>query len=261
MERLQKFMARHGLASRRACEEIIASGRVKVNGKTVTEMGFSVDPSRDRVLVDGRVLREPEKKIYIMLNKPRGYITSLRDPRGRKIVTDLLDGVTERVFPAGRLDYDSEGLLLLTNDGELSFGLTHPGHIVTKTYRVRVRGIPSERDLDALARGVMLDDGMTAPASVIFIDEREGNALVEITITEGRNRQVRRMFEKLGFEVIRLKRTRIGGLHLGELKTGQFRHLKESEVKALKNMASSKKVSPPGRNKPFARGGIIKKHI
>ncbi|MFZ5647745.1 MAG: pseudouridine synthase [Bacillota bacterium] len=259
MERLQKYMARHGLASRRACEEIIASGRVKVNGKTVTEMGFSVDPSRDRVVVDGRALRDPEKKIYIMLNKPRGYITSLRDPRGRKIVTDLLDGVSERVFPVGRLDYDSEGMLLLTNDGDLAFRLTHPGHRVSKTYRVRVKGIPAVKDLENLSRGVMLDDGITAPAGVSLIDEREGNALIEITITEGRNRQIRRMFEALGYEVLRLKRTKMGGLHLGELKPGQFRHLKESEVKTLKNMSSTKQECPPRRNKPFARGGIIKK--
>lgn len=254
LERLQKYMAGHGLASRRACEEIIASGRVKVNGRTITEMGYSVDPSRDRVEVDGRVLRKPEKKIYIMINKPRGYLTSLRDPGGRKIVTDLLNDVNERVFPVGRLDYDSEGMLLLTNDGDLAFRLTHPGHMAEKTYRVRMKGIPGRRELEALSRGMMLDDGMTAPARVSFIDDRDGNALIEISVTEGRNRQVRRMFEALGYEVLRLKRTSMGGLHLGELKPGQYRHLKDSEVKTLKNIALKKEI-PPGRNKPFTRRG------
>jgi len=237
MERLQKFMARHGVASRRACEEIIASGKVKVNGKMVTTPGTSVDPDRDRVEVDGKQLGGDEKKVYLILNKPRGYLTTASDPRGRKKVGDLLEGVEERVFPVGRLDYDSEGLLIMTNDGDLTFRLTHPSHQVPKTYKVRVRGLPGRQELERLSRGVVLDGRMTAPAQVDCIDERDGNALLEITIHEGRNRQVRRMLEEIGYEVIRLKRTRIGPISLGDLKPGQHRPLRDSEVLGLRKMA------------------------
>jgi pseudouridine synthase len=226
-------MSRHGIASRRACEEIIASGRVKVNGRLADRPGISVDPARDRVEVDGRRLGEPENKVYLMMYKPRGYLSTVADPRGRKKVVDLLEGVKERVYPVGRLDSDSEGLLLLTNDGDFAYRLTHPAHNIKKTYRVRVQGIPTEANLASLASGILLDDGMTAPAGIIFIDHREGNALLEITISEGRNRQVRRMFEKIGHAVLRLKRTRIGSLSLGNLKPGEFRTLKDNEVRGL----------------------------
>lgn len=238
MERLQKFMARHGVASRRACEDIIAAGKVKVNGKTVTSAVTLIDPSRDKVMVDGRRLGEPEKPVYIMMYKPRGYISSVKDPRGRKVVTDLLDDVQERVYPIGRLDYDSEGLLLLTNDGDLTLRLTHPAHGITKTYRVRVRGVPRVADIENLSAGIMLEDGITAPARVEFIEEREGNALLEVTIREGRNRQIRRMFEAVGYKVIRLKRTRIGDLSLGNMKPGQYRRLSPSELNRLKKLAA-----------------------
>ena len=233
MERLQKFMSRHGLASRRACEEIIASGKVKVNGKIVTTPGTLVDPAKVRVEVDGRRLVATEQKVYILLNKPRGYLSTVKDPRGRKIVTDLLKDVKERVYPVGRLDYDSEGLLLLTNDGELAYWLTHPGHSVPKTYKVRIKGIPTRKELETLAEGVMLEDGVTAPAEISLIDQYEGNALLEVTISEGRNRQIRRMMETVGHEVLRLKRTRVGSLSLGDLKSGRYRHLKDNEVQAL----------------------------
>ncbi|MHB8158048.1 MAG: pseudouridine synthase [Desulfocucumaceae bacterium] len=246
MERLQKFMSRHGIASRRACEEIIAAGRVRVNGKVISTPGVTVDPARDKVVVDGRRLGEPEKKIYIMINKPRGYISTAQDPRGRKKVTDLLENIKERVYPVGRLDYDSEGLLIMTNDGEFAQKLTHPSHEVPKTYRVRLKGLPSDDDLDKIATGVMLDDKMTAPAKLAFIEEREGNALLEITISEGRNRQVRRMFETINFEVIRLKRVKIGSLTLGNLKSGENRPLRETEVTVLLKMAGIKR-SPPKR--------------
>lgn len=238
MERLQKFMARHGIASRRACENIIARGRVRVNGKTVIEPGTTVDPGRDKVEVDGRALGTAEEHVYLMINKPRGYISSVSDPRGRKKVTDLLEDVRERVVPVGRLDYDSEGLLLMTNDGELTHMLTHPSHRVPKTYRVRVSGVPGLREMDMLAAGIILDDGKTAPAQVSFIEEREGNALLEVTIKEGRNRQIRRMFEKVGHEVLRLKRVKIGDITLGELRPGKYRHLRETEVRRLKKMAA-----------------------
>lgn len=246
MERLQKFMARHGVASRRACEEIIAAGRVRVNGKTVTAPGTTVDPARDRVAVDGRLLGGPEKLVYLMIYKPRGYLSTVRDPGGRKKVTDLVPEVGERVFPVGRLDYDSEGLLILTNDGDLTYRLTHPSHNVPKTYRARVRGVPDQAGLDLLSAGVVLDDGPTAPAQIIFIEERDGNALLEVTIHQGRNRQIRRMFEKIGHEVIRLKRTRVGPLSLGDLKPGQYRRLGEDEVIRLKKMAGAG-IRPPAR--------------
>ncbi len=239
MERLHKFMARHGVASRRACEEIIASGRVRVNGKTVTAPGTSVEPGRDKVEVDGRVLGRPEKPVYIMLYKPRGYLSTVSDPRGRKKVTDLVRDVEERLFPVGRLDYDSEGLLILTNDGDLAYLLTHPAHNIPKTYLVRVRGIPETSDLKRLSEGIMLSDGITAPARINPIGERNGNALLEVTIRQGRNRQIRRMFEKIGHRVIRLKRVRIGPLALGELKAGQYRHLGETEVRRLKKSAAA----------------------
>lgn len=243
LERLQKFMARHGVASRRACEEMIAAGRVKVNGKTVTVPGTTVDPARDRVEVDGRLLGQPERPVYILLNKPRGYISAVSDPRGRRVVTDLLADVKERVYPVGRLDYDSEGLLLLTNDGDLTLKLTHPSHGIAKTYRARVRGVPRTQDIEILSAGIMLDDGMTAPARIDLLEERDGNALLEVTIREGRNRQIRRMFEKIGHEVIRLKRIKMGDLVLGDLKPGQYRKLSAAETRRLKKMAAEKNKS------------------
>ncbi len=233
-ERLQKYMAKQGIASRRNCEEIIASGRVKVNGKVVTQLGTTIDPNKDTVHLDGRKLKNISKPIYIMLNKPRGYISSIKDPRGRKIVTDLIPDIIERLFPVGRLDYNSEGLMILTNDGDFAYHLTHPSYNVPKTYRVRVKGQPSEKDIICLSEGIVLEDGPTAPAKIFHIETKEGNALYEITISEGKNKQIRRMFEKIGFEVIRLKRIKVGNLSLGDLKSGQYRHLLSSEVRKLK---------------------------
>ncbi|MFZ5592253.1 MAG: pseudouridine synthase [Bacillota bacterium] len=238
MERLQKFMARCGVASRRQCEQMIAAGLVKVNGQVVTKLGTRVKPGKDVVVVNGRLLRQPEKKVYYMVYKPRGYLSALSDPAGRKLVTDLLPGVKQRVYPVGRLDYDSEGLLILTNDGQLTRALTHPSSKVPKTYRVRVQGIPSWRALEQLAGGIQLEDGITAPATVGMIDVLNGNALLEITIHEGRNRQIRRMCEAIGHPVLRLKRIRFGPLQLGKMKAGEFRELKNNEVRAL--LASAK---------------------
>ncbi|MCL6557947.1 MAG: rRNA pseudouridine synthase, partial [Firmicutes bacterium] len=164
MERLQKVMARAGVASRRHCEEMIISGLVKVNGKVVTELGTKVDPARDKIQVGDQILSHSPRKIYLLMYKPRGYVTTLSDERGRKKVTDLLKGVQERVYPVGRLDYDSEGLLLLTNDGDLTYALTHPKHCVPKTYLARVAGVPVPEKLDRMAAGLPLEDGMTAPA-------------------------------------------------------------------------------------------------
>jgi len=239
VERLQKILAQAGIASRRKCEELILSGAVEVNGEQVTAMGTKVDPNVDIITVNGRPIRS-EKKIYVMLHKPKGVITSAKDPQGRKVVSDFLPGIKERVYPVGRLDYDTEGLLLLTNDGEFANLLTHPSHHVPKTYYATVKGVPHGSLLEKLQRGIELEDGMTAPASVEYQDVKMENneSTIAITIHEGRNRQVRRMFEAIGHKVIRLKRVRFGEVILEGLPRGKFRHLTESEIKKLVNEAS-----------------------
>jgi len=234
MERLAKVMARAGVASRRRCEEMIIAGMVKVNGKVISEPGTKVDPSRDRISVSGKPLTFSNKKYYLALYKPRGYVSTLHDEKGRKKVTDLLRGITGRIYPVGRLDYDSEGLLLLTNDGDLTYALTHPKHQVPKTYLVRVQGVPAPAKLEQMAEGLILEDGPTAPARVRLINERKGNALLEITIHEGRNRQIRRMCDYIGHPVLRLQRIRVGNITLDGLHPGQFRHLTKGELEILK---------------------------
>ncbi|KAA9007201.1 rRNA pseudouridine synthase [Paenibacillus spiritus] len=240
MERLQKILAQAGVASRRKCEELILAGKVEVNGETVRELGTKADPAVDTITVQGKPIKN-EKKIYIMFNKPKGVITSASDDKGRKIVTDYLKGIQERVYPVGRLDYDTEGLLLLTNDGEFANLLTHPKHHVPKTYLATVEGIPHGTSLDKLKQGIKLEDGMTAPAELEYkdIDEEKKEAVISITIHEGRNRQVRRMFEAIHHPVTRLKRISYGGLPLGNLKRGLFRHLTKDEVNELKQLALS----------------------
>ncbi|MCJ8011125.1 rRNA pseudouridine synthase [Paenibacillus sp. KQZ6P-2] len=242
MERLQKILAQAGIASRRKCEELILAGKVEVNGETVTALGTKADPETDIITVEGKPIRN-EKKIYIMLNKPKGVITSASDPAGRKIVTDYIKGIKERIYPVGRLDYDTEGLLLLTNDGEFANMLTHPKHHVPKTYLATVEGIPHGSELDKLRAGIQLEDGMTSPAEVEYkdIDTEKNEAVITITIHEGRNRQVRRMFDAINHKVIRLKRISFGDLLLQNLKRGLYRHLTKDEVEALKNMAKSGK--------------------
>ncbi len=237
MERLHKFMARFGVASRRGSEELIALGKVLVNGKPVSTPGFKIDPLKDLVEVDGRLLRKPEKKVYVLLFKPVGYISTLSDPQGRRKVIDLLSGIKQRVYPVGRLDYDSEGLLLLTNDGELTYALTHPRHEIPKTYQAMVLGVPDKNKLNELAKGVMLRDGATAPADVRLLKIKGDSALLEITIHEGKNRQVRRMCEHIGHPVLRLRRISIGPLKIGDLQEGRFRHLTDREVKILMKAA------------------------
>ena len=245
MERLQKILAQAGVASRRKCEELIASGQVEVNGVTVTELGTKADPAQDIITVNGKPIRN-EKKVYLMLNKPKGVITSAADPEGRKIVTDYLKGIKERVYPVGRLDYDTEGLLLLTNDGEFANLLTHPKHHVPKTYWATVKGVPHGSELDKLKQGIMLEDGMTHPAEVEYkdVDTDKNESVISITIYEGRNRQVRRMFEAISHPVIRLKRITFGDLQLQNLKRGVYRHLTKDEVEGLIKMAKSSK---PGK--------------
>lgn len=239
LERLQKILAQAGVASRRKCEELIVAGQVEVNGEKVTELGAKADPATDVITVNGKPIRA-EKKLYLMLNKPKGVITSANDPQGRKVVTDFLHGIQERVYPVGRLDYDTEGLLLLTNDGELANLLTHPRHHVPRTYLATVKGIPHGTSLEKLQKGIELEDGVTAPAEVEYydVDTEKNEATITITITEGRNRQVRRMFEAIRHPVRKLKRIKFGDLTLQSLPRGKYRHLTQQEVQDLRNLAA-----------------------
>ena len=230
-ERLQKVLARAGLGSRRAVEEMIAAGRIRVNGATA-QLGRRVDPTKDVVEVDGSRVPLAVDLVHYLLNKPAGVVTTASDPEGRPTVLDLVE-LPARVWAAGRLDVDSEGALVLTNDGDLSYRLTHPSFEVPKTYVVQVGGGVGERALRSLARGVELDDGRTRPARASVLERGGGSTLVELTISEGRNRQVRRMFEVVGHRVIRLVRTEIGPLKLGHLKPGSVRRLSPAEVRSL----------------------------
>lgn len=234
-ERLQKLMASAGLASRREAERWIGAGRVTVNGQ-VAALGDSADPAVDRIAVDGKPLVIGGRKYYILLNKPVGYVTTLRDPEGRPVVTDLLREIPARLHPVGRLDLTTEGLLLLTNDGELTQRLAHPRHEVEKTYLVRVRGRVAPEARRRLETGVLLEDGMTAPAKVEHVREAGTHTWLELTIHEGRNRQARRMCEAVGHPVSRLKRIRVAFLVLGDLLPGKFRHLTPAEVARLKRL-------------------------
>ncbi|MED1793895.1 pseudouridine synthase [Brevibacillus nitrificans] len=235
MERLQKVLAHAGVASRRHCEELIVQGHVQVNGKVVRELGTKVDPQADQILVHGRPI-QTEQHVYLMLHKPTGVITSVSDPRGRRVVTDLLKGIKERVYPVGRLDYDTSGLLLLTNDGELANRLAHPSYEIDKVYRAWVKGVPSPDKVKRLATGISLEDGMTSAgeARLLKTAPARDKALVELTIHEGRNRQVRRMCDAIGHPVLTLERIRLGFLTLEGLSAGQYRPLTSAEVEKLK---------------------------
>ena len=232
-ERLQKYMASCGVASRRACEDIILAGRVRVNGKTA-ELGMSVDPESDRVELDGKRIRREERRVWIMLYKPRGVVSTVSDPQNRKTVQDCVKGVPERLFHVGRLDINSEGLILLTNDGERANRMMHPKYRVEKTYYAVCDGKLTAQEITALTNGVELEDGMTAPAKIRGVREnRDGNTSFLITIHEGRNRQVRRMLEAVGHKTLRLKREKYGPLELGGLKPGEWRYLTEEEIRLL----------------------------
>jgi 23S rRNA pseudouridine2605 synthase len=235
VERLQKVLAQAGIASRRKCEELIQSGRVKVNGEVITALGHKADPLQDQIEVDGQSIVR-ENYVYLLFHKPKGVITSVEDPRGRKVVMDYIHGIQERVYPIGRLDYDTEGLLLLTNDGELTYKLLHPSHEFDKTYHATVKGVPSPEKLERLANGIMLKDGMTAPAEVKLLDVLSygRESVIEITIHEGRNRQVRRMCDAIGHKVSYLKRVKFGFLTLKGVERGAFRRLSAEEVQNLK---------------------------
>lgn len=246
LERLQKILSTAGLASRRVAETMITSGRVAVNGVVVTELGSKADPGSDRISLDGKPVRLKEARLYILLYKPAGYVTTLKDPEGRPVVTALLEGIKERVYPVGRLDYNTEGLLLLTNDGDWANGLAHPRHEVEKEYLVKVRGTPSAEQMRRLAEGIDLDEGRTAPARVTLERQSEKNSHLSIMIHEGRYRQVRRMCEAVGLTVAALKRIRYGFLQLGDLKPGEYRLLTADEAKRLACSGSTeKRISRP----------------
>jgi 23S rRNA pseudouridine2605 synthase len=261
-ERLQKILSRAGVASRRAAERLMLDGRVTVNGAAVRELGTKADAQRDEIRVDGRRVKLPERYRYILLNKPRGYVTSRSDPEKRPTVLDLLKGVRDYVYPVGRLDFDSEGLLLLTNDGDLAARLTHPRHSVARIYEARVTGIPDARDLHRLARGVVIDGRLTEPADVAVMSHRlsrrpgfprpvedepgergRPHAMLRLTIREGRNRQVRKMCEAIGHPVSRLQRVAFGPINDRRLKPGQWRELTAEEVERLRR-AVQKKTGP-----------------
>ena len=235
LERLQKIISAAGVTSRRASEEFIINGRVAVNGIVVTELGSKADPSKDMVTVDGKPLVIAAEKLYIIINKPVGYMTTMDDPGGRALVIDLLQEVKERVYPVGRLDYNTEGLLLLTNDGEWANRLMHPRHEIEKEYHLRIRGKAHKSQLEQLANGVEIDGKMTAPATVQVIKDSEQNDWLSIIIHEGRNRQIRRMCEAVSLFVVRLKRVRYGSLTMGTLKPGEFRYLTQAEVDSLRH--------------------------
>lgn len=232
-ERLQKIIAARGVASRRSAEKMITEGRVTLNGAVVTELGVKADPDVDEIAVDGKVLPKAKaENVYIMLYKPSGYITSAKDERKRRTVLDLVD-VKERIYPVGRLDYNTSGLLLLTNDGELTNGLLHPKGEVPKEYECAVTGRVTPATIDRLCHGVRLSDGKTAPAHAFVKGKAKDKTIINITIHEGRNRQVRRMMEAVGLEVVWLKRKSFAGLTLDGLRLGEWRYLDEMEVKRL----------------------------
>jgi 23S rRNA pseudouridine2605 synthase len=247
--RLQKLIAGTGLASRRKAEALITAGRVMVNGKTVTELGIKVDPGRDHVKVDGKHLSAAQPFVYLMLNKPKHVVSTLDDPGGRTTVKDYLRGVSVRVFPVGRLDFDSEGLMLLTNNGELAQAMLHPRYHVPKTYLIKVKGVLNDEEIEQLAQGVRLEDGMTGPAQVRKVRKVEANSWLEITIREGRKHQVKRMLESVGHPVIKLLRIRMGSLTLGDLQPGEFRFLTDREANVLRQLVeermASAEASPP----------------
>lgn len=239
--RLQKFLSMAGVSSRRAGEQLIQAGRVTVNGATVTEMGVTVNPETDRVEVDGRTVKAKTENDYLLLYKPVGYVTTVKDEFGRPTVRDLVAEAKARVYPVGRLDLDTSGLLLMTNDGELANRLTHPSFGVEKEYLARIHDLPDAKTLQALASGVMLDDGMTAPARVRVVKGGRPTSTISLTIKEGRNRQVRRMLETVGHPVVSLKRVRFGPLTLSGMQEGSWRKLTSREVEILKRAAGLKR--------------------
>lgn len=249
-ERLQKIIAEAGISSRRKAEELIREGRVRVNRRVVTELGTKADPSSDTIEVDGKAIPRRSPKVYILLNKPKGFISSLSDPEGRPVVTELLRKSKARVFPVGRLDYDAEGVLLMTNDGELSNRLIHPGYKVPKKYLVKVRDVPARNALDRLEKGVYLEDGKTMPAKARLVSKTKENSWIELTVFEGRNRLVKRMCMAIGHPVMKLKRVEFAGLKLGSIERGGWRFLTEKEVEGLRGLSPQAPSRPPRPPRP-----------
>jgi 23S rRNA pseudouridine2605 synthase len=248
-ERLQKIIAHAGFASRREAETMIREGRVTVNGQVVTALGSKADPTRDHVKVDGKLITKPEEHRYILLYKPREVMTTVEDPQGRRTVIDLIKGVRERIYPVGRLDYHSEGLILLTNDGDLGNQLTHPQHGWVKTYHVKVRGVPEQRLIDKLERGITIDGKRTLPSEISRMKttgrgDEEGNSWFEVKLREGRTRQIRKMFQAVGHPVSKLRRVAIGPISDPRLTPGDYRELTTREVKMLATMQEPPKTKP-----------------
>lgn len=239
--RLQKYMAENGIASRRKSEELIKSGKVKVNGHKAI-IGQKINPKKDIVSVQGKKIQKDDRLYYIMLNKPRGYVTTTKDELGRKSVLSLINGIDARIYPVGRLDKDSEGLLLLTNDGEFTNALTHPSHNVRKVYAVTIKPVIDENKIKQLESGVVIDGKKTAPCTVKIVETREDRMMLEFSISEGRNRQIRKMCESIYAQVIRLKRLSEGDVALNGLKVGQWRHLETKEIKKLAGPAIAQKA-------------------
>jgi 23S rRNA pseudouridine2605 synthase len=248
-ERLQKLIAAAGIASRRHAEQLITAGEVTVNGKIITELGTKADPAKDHIKVRGKLINpslQRRENVYVLLNKPRGYLSSVTDPEGRPTVLELLPASLGRIYPVGRLDFNTEGLLLLTNDGDFTNFITSARNKVEKVYEAKVKGVPEEQAVERLRRGVVLDDGTrTAPAKIRRLGETETNAWFEILLHEGKNQQIRRMFDLIGHSVLKLRRSRIGFLRDDELKPGKWRRLSEDEIKLLTTIrrARSKKAA------------------
>lgn len=230
--RLQKFIAMCGVASRRASEKLIADGRVKVNGIIVAEMGVKVDPEKDIILVNNKKIRLEQKKVYLLLNKPLGVITSVSDDLHRTTVVDLVN-IPERIYPVGRLDYNTTGAIILTNDGDVAYKLTHPSRGVWKKYLVEIEGYISDEQISKLKKGVVLEEGKTAPARLKLIFRTKQKSKVELSIHEGKNRQIRRMFETLNRKILKLKRLEVGSIKLGNLREGEWRYLSDKEVSSI----------------------------
>jgi len=218
---------------------MVQEGRVMVNGKMIDSLGFKVDSLENHIKVDGKIIARFEPKVALLLNKPKGYLSTVKDPKGRPTVMNLLKNVPWRVYPAGRLDFDAEGLLLLTNDGEVANLLTHPRFLIPRTYLVKVTGIPEDKKLVRLRRGVMLEDGKASVVSVHVIRQREKNSWIQVVVTEGRNRLVKRMFSAIGHSVLKLKRIQFGPIQLGNLSFGQFRYLTPDEMKKLRRLTAN----------------------
>ncbi len=248
MQRLSKLIADAGSASRRKAADLVRAGRVRVDGEVVTDPGVQVDPAASRVELDRHLLR-PQPKRYLLLNKPRGPLSAVADQRGRTTVIDLLGDTQERLYPAGRLDADTEGILLITNDGDLTYRLTHPRYGVEKVYRAEVRGRPSRAAIRRLSQGVLLDDGPSGPARVRLLRAGRDTSLVELTVHSGRKRMIRRMLKAVGHPVRALQRTRIGPLTLGDLYPGQWRSLTDDEVAQLRRCVNQN-AAPPGGTAP-----------